>query len=230
MLLTVAALLLATQAVLEAADAPRPNILWISCEDTSPWLGFCGEKYASTPNLDRLARGGVHYTNAFVTAPGAAPVALCHHHGLLRHHLWHAAAPVAVRRAGHDRRLPRRPCAGPAITAPTTPRPTTTPAPRNASSPPSWDESSGQAHWRNRKPGQPFFAVFNLTRDAPEQSLREHAAAQARPSERHDPVQGAASRRIIRTRRQRAARMARVHDCITAMDKHAGEILAELEQ
>ena len=26
-----------------------------------------------------------------------------------------------------------------------------------------WDESSREAHWRNRKPGQPFFAVFNFT-------------------------------------------------------------------
>ena len=25
-----------------------------------------------------------------------------------------------------------------------------------------WDESSRQAHWRNRKPGQPFFAIFNF--------------------------------------------------------------------
>jgi arylsulfatase A-like enzyme len=26
-----------------------------------------------------------------------------------------------------------------------------------------WDESSNKAHWRNRKPGQPFFSVFNFT-------------------------------------------------------------------
>jgi len=26
-----------------------------------------------------------------------------------------------------------------------------------------WDESSNRAHWRNRRPGQPFFAVFNST-------------------------------------------------------------------
>jgi hypothetical protein len=26
-----------------------------------------------------------------------------------------------------------------------------------------WDESSRQAHYKNRKPGQPFFAVFNIT-------------------------------------------------------------------
>ena len=27
----------------------------------------------------------------------------------------------------------------------------------------SWDESSKRAHWKNRKPNQPFFAVFNFT-------------------------------------------------------------------
>ena len=26
-----------------------------------------------------------------------------------------------------------------------------------------WNESSGKAHWRKRKEGQPFFAVFNFT-------------------------------------------------------------------
>ena len=25
-----------------------------------------------------------------------------------------------------------------------------------------WDESSSKAHWKNRKPNQPFFAVFNF--------------------------------------------------------------------
>ena len=31
------------------------------------------------------------------------------------------------------------------------------------SDPSLWDESSGKAHYKNRKPGQPFFAVFNCT-------------------------------------------------------------------
>jgi arylsulfatase A-like enzyme len=53
--------------------ADRPNILWISIEDTSPWFGFCGEKYATTPNLDRLARNRVYYNNAFGTAPVCSP-------------------------------------------------------------------------------------------------------------------------------------------------------------
>ena len=27
-----------------------------------------------------------------------------------------------------------------------------------------WDESSDKAHWRNRREGEPFFAVFNFTK------------------------------------------------------------------
>lgn len=56
-----------------AADEPsrRPNILWITCEDISPNLGCYGDRYAVTPNLDRLAEQGVRYTAAF------APIGVC---------------------------------------------------------------------------------------------------------------------------------------------------------
>jgi len=37
------------------AGADRPNILWITCEDMSPNLGCWGDRYATTPNVDRLA-------------------------------------------------------------------------------------------------------------------------------------------------------------------------------
>ncbi|MCX7818224.1 MAG: sulfatase-like hydrolase/transferase [Kiritimatiellae bacterium] len=50
----------------------RPNLLWITCEDMSPWLGFCGDPYARTPDLDWLARENVHSTRPFATAPVSA--------------------------------------------------------------------------------------------------------------------------------------------------------------
>ena len=40
-------------------EVERPNILWVSCEDTSPDLGCYGDKYAVTPNIDKLAAQGV---------------------------------------------------------------------------------------------------------------------------------------------------------------------------
>ncbi|MCY7357810.1 MAG: sulfatase-like hydrolase/transferase [Rudanella sp.] len=49
------------------------NILWISCEDMSPRLGCYGDNTVPTPNIDRLAREGVRFTNAFCTAGVCAP-------------------------------------------------------------------------------------------------------------------------------------------------------------
>ena len=47
----------------------KPNILWILSEDISPDLSCYGTEAVRTPNLDKLARQGVRYTNAFTTAP-----------------------------------------------------------------------------------------------------------------------------------------------------------------
>ena len=61
-----------------AQTAPKkPNILWITCEDTSPYLGCYGDPHALTPNLDKLASEGSLYTQAFVTAPVCSPVRSC---------------------------------------------------------------------------------------------------------------------------------------------------------
>jgi len=48
---------------------PQPNILWIIGEDVSQDLNCYGEHLAHTPNLDKLAMGGMRFTNAFTTAP-----------------------------------------------------------------------------------------------------------------------------------------------------------------
>src|SRR5581483_795200 len=56
------------------APANRPNILWITMEDTCPqFLGCYGNKHARTPNMDRLAAQGIRFTRAFSTAPVCAP-------------------------------------------------------------------------------------------------------------------------------------------------------------
>ncbi|MHB9007613.1 MAG: sulfatase-like hydrolase/transferase, partial [Limisphaerales bacterium] len=53
-----------------AADAAeRPNLLWITSEDNSPYLGCYGDPLARTPHLDRLAAQGVRYRHAFANAP-----------------------------------------------------------------------------------------------------------------------------------------------------------------
>lgn len=52
----------------------RPNVLWI-CTDQQRFdtLGCYGNPYVHTPNLDRLAREGVLFTNAFSQCPVCAP-------------------------------------------------------------------------------------------------------------------------------------------------------------
>ena len=53
-----------------AADTKRPNILWLIAEDMSPDAVACyGAQQVWTPNLDKLAAGGVRFTRAYTTAP-----------------------------------------------------------------------------------------------------------------------------------------------------------------
>lgn len=51
----------------------RPNILWITCEDMSPRLGAYGDSVAYTPNIDKLAKESVLFTNAFSISGVCAP-------------------------------------------------------------------------------------------------------------------------------------------------------------
>ncbi|MDQ3441609.1 MAG: sulfatase [Planctomycetota bacterium] len=57
-----------------AADAPRPNIVFIITDDQR-WdaMGCAGHPFLKTPNMDRLAREGAMFTNAFVTTPLCSP-------------------------------------------------------------------------------------------------------------------------------------------------------------
>jgi arylsulfatase A-like enzyme len=52
-----------------AAAAERPNVLWFIVDDMSANFSCYGEKTIETPAVDRLAREGTKFANAFVTAP-----------------------------------------------------------------------------------------------------------------------------------------------------------------
>lgn len=58
-----------------AAEAPtRPNILFIAMDDLNDWIGVLGgHPQTITPNIDRLAKSGVLFTNAHCTAPSCNP-------------------------------------------------------------------------------------------------------------------------------------------------------------
>ena len=65
--------LLASSFLFAQPPAKRWNILWVSCEDSSPDFGCYGDTYARTPNVDRLATQGLRYTHAFSTYGVCAP-------------------------------------------------------------------------------------------------------------------------------------------------------------
>ena len=171
-----------------AAGADRPNILWLSCEDISSHLGCYGYANAKTPTLDRLAREGVRYTNAFTVAGVCAPnrtaiITGVYQSTLGGHHMRCKTTlpdqiqclPVYLQEAGYY-------CTNNSKTD------------YNFTWPKSvWNESSGKAHWKNRPQEKPFFAVFNYTRTH-EGSIRvddeKHAEYTSRltPEQRQDPA------------------------------------------
>ncbi len=54
--------------------APKPNIIVVLVDDMR-WdeFGAAGHNYIQTPNIDRLAREGIRFTNAFATTPLCSP-------------------------------------------------------------------------------------------------------------------------------------------------------------
>jgi arylsulfatase A-like enzyme len=56
------------------AQTRRPNIVIIVADDIGyADFGFQGSKDIATPNIDRLARAGVRFTNAYVSGPYCSP-------------------------------------------------------------------------------------------------------------------------------------------------------------
>jgi len=57
-----------------ASADPQPNVLFIAVDDLNDWVGCLGgHPQARTPNMDRLARRGVLFTNAHCAAPFCNP-------------------------------------------------------------------------------------------------------------------------------------------------------------
>lgn len=57
-----------------AADAPKPNFVFILIDDMG-WrdLGCYGSTFYETPHIDRLAAGGMKFTNAYAACPVCSP-------------------------------------------------------------------------------------------------------------------------------------------------------------
>jgi len=57
--------------------ADRPNIVWITCEDTNPHLVCSSDTFAVTPQLDAFARKSVRCTHAFAYTGACSPSRSC---------------------------------------------------------------------------------------------------------------------------------------------------------
>ena len=210
------------------AGGKQPNILWLSCEDISPHLGCFGDKHAITPNLDRLARQGVRYTNAFTTAGVCAPCRSGIITGMYQttigtHHMrCSAKLPAHIKAFSSYLRQAGYYCTNNSKTDYQT---------RDLRD--AWDESSKKAHWRNRKDDQPFFSVFNFTGchesgiagDAKYKSVTKNL----KPSQRQNPDKLELPPYYPDTPIVRED-WKRNYELITAMDAWAGGLLDQLKE
>ena len=52
----------------------KPNIIFIMCDDMGYGdLGCYGQPYISTPNIDKLAKNGMRFTQTYAGSPVSAP-------------------------------------------------------------------------------------------------------------------------------------------------------------
>src|SRR5210317_2264333 len=60
------------------ANGTTPNFIFILIDDMG-WkdVGFMGNEYIDTPNIDRIAKEGIFFTDAYTNAPNCAPTRAC---------------------------------------------------------------------------------------------------------------------------------------------------------
>jgi len=203
-----------------AVAADRPNILWITSEDNSPYLGCYGDPLAHTPNLDRLAAQGVRYRHAFANAPVCSTARTTLITGMyasslgVQHHRSRVAIPESFKLYPEHLRAAGYYCSNNSKTDYNL---------ANARKP--WDESSPRAHYKGRAAGQPFFAVFNFTTSHESQVAPKGGKSTFRvpPEKIPLPPYHPDTPDIRRD-------WANYYDQMTLMDEQVGKVLAELEQ
>jgi len=211
-----------------AASREKPNILWITCEDISPFLGCYGDTYARTPNLDKLAGEGIMYTQAFATAPVCAPSRSCLITGMY-------ATSLGTQHLRSEVKLPEKiKCFPQYLRAAGYYCSNNYKKDYNFVDVGAWDESGREAHWRRRKSDQPFFSVFNFVSthqgqiNGSDEEFIATYGSKLKPEERHDPAKVFLPPHYPDTPFVRKI-WARYYDLITFMDKQVGDLLGQLE-
>lgn len=215
---------------------PKPNILWITIEDTSPqFIGCYGNKNARTPVIDKLAAEGVRFTNAFSTGTVSSPsrTALItgvktycagtgHHRSKYNLPGFIKGFPYYLKQQGYY----------------TSNNAKTDYNVHNEAGfiEEAWDESSGKAGWWNRKAGQPFFAVFNFLDSHQSRTMTESYdwyqknVLAALKTEEQIYEDGFEIPPIYHDSPEMRKHHARVYNSLKLTDNKIGEILARLDK
>ncbi|MHC4310505.1 MAG: sulfatase family protein, partial [Planctomycetota bacterium] len=212
----------------DEASPDMPNILWITCEDINPYLGCYGDTYTITPNLDKFAAEGLLYTNAYATAPVCAPARSCLVTGVY-------ATSLGTQHLRSDVKLPKQvKCFPEYLRSAGYYCSNNYKKDYNFTDINVWDESGKTAHWRKRRPGQPFFSVFNFTSthqgqiNGSDEEFFTKYRSKLKPEELHDPAKVPLPPYYPDTPIVRKI-WTRYYDLITYMDKQVGDVLGQLK-
>jgi len=199
----------------------KPNILWISVEDIGCQLPMYGDSTVYVPNLQRLAAEGVVFDNAYTVAGVCAPSRSSIITGM-----------YPTRMGTHNMRTTGIEPPSGMVTFPTLLREqgyyctNNLKEDYNFSTPgETWDESSHDAHFKNRQSGQPFFAVFNstITHESKIWALGSWNSLLRTPSEVPVPSYYPEDNFLVKKD------LARNYSNIMLMDAKVGDLLHQLE-
>lgn len=218
-----------------AQQQQRPNILWLVLEDTSPdFIGCYGNEHAKTPTVDALAKSGVRFTNAFSTGSVCSPSRSCIITGVRTaelgtgNHRSEYAIPDSIHGFPYYIRQQGYYTSNNAKTDYNT-----SAAKRIIKE--SWNESSNDAGWWKRKPGQPFFSVFNFNESHESRTVTnpyevyKKQVLDVLPEERKIAAEGLPMPPFLRDTPAMRKQYARIYNSISLADLRMGEILQRLQ-
>jgi arylsulfatase A-like enzyme len=217
-------------------EQPKPNILWVTIEDTSPqFIGCYGNKDADTPYIDRLAEEGVRFTNAFSTGSVCSPSRTAIITGVKTYKTGtgnhRSKYPIPDFIKGFPFYLQKE-----GYYSTNNVKTDYNVAGEQEFITEAWTESSNEAGWWDRKPGQPFFAVFNYneshqsrtmteTYDWYLKNVLEHLSPEERIGDNEYEIPP-----IYLDSPEMRKQFARVYNSIKLTDNRIGELLARLEE